>query len=165
MRHAKSSWKDATLADRQRPLADRGERAAATVGVWLRQQGLAPDLALCSPAERATATLEIVAHQLPRAPAVEVVEALYPGEPEAIASAVCERGQRHAHVLVIGHHPGLLGAALALAGPGGDDALAGRLREHFPTGAVARLELRAPWRRLAPGSARLAGFVVPKQLV
>lgn len=33
IRHAKSSWDDPTLPDRSRPLAERGERDAATLGV------------------------------------------------------------------------------------------------------------------------------------
>jgi phosphohistidine phosphatase SixA len=37
LRHAKSSWKDGSLADRERPLAGRGRRAAKAVARHLEK--------------------------------------------------------------------------------------------------------------------------------
>jgi hypothetical protein len=39
-----------------------------------------------------------------------------------------------------------------------------RVRDKFPTAALATLELDASWRELAPGSAELIAFVKPKEL-
>jgi phosphohistidine phosphatase len=60
LRHAKSSWKDRSLADRDRPLAGRGKRAAKAVAGHLEAEGIRPDLVLCSPARRTRETLERV---------------------------------------------------------------------------------------------------------
>lgn len=163
LRHAKSSWDDAGRGDEDRPLAARGERAAAAVGVWLRQQALAPDLALCSPARRARETLEIVLHQLAARPELRVEPRLYPGEPRGITAAAAESGDARC-VLVLGHAPGLPEAALAFS-RGHDGKERHRMLAHFPTAALAQLELRGPWSELGPGAARLAAFVVPKGLV
>jgi phosphohistidine phosphatase len=67
-------------------------------------------------------------------------------------------------VLLVGHDPGLHELALVLAGSGRRAAL-DRLREKFPTGALAVLEaeLRS-WRELAPGAARLVEFTRPRDL-
>jgi phosphohistidine phosphatase len=64
IRHAKSSWKDASLPDRGRPLASRGERDAAKMSKRLSQRHLDPDLIMCSPAVRAFATARIIARGL-----------------------------------------------------------------------------------------------------
>jgi phosphohistidine phosphatase len=58
LRHAKSSWKEAGLADHDRPLARRGRRAAKAIGRHLREQRVEPELVLCSTARRTRETLE-----------------------------------------------------------------------------------------------------------
>ena len=50
LRHAKSSWDDASLPDRERSLNKRGRRAAAAMREAMRGLGLAPDVILVSPA-------------------------------------------------------------------------------------------------------------------
>ena len=42
LRHAKSSWKDASLADHDRPLNKRGKRDAPRMGKLLQEQDLGP---------------------------------------------------------------------------------------------------------------------------
>jgi phosphohistidine phosphatase len=64
-------------------------------------------------------------------------------------------------VMVIGHNPGMEGLALELAA-GGDDL--DRMREKFPTAALAALAFDGAWSELAPGGAELVSFVKPKQL-
>ena len=64
LRHAKSSWDDPGLADRDRPLAPRGRRAAKAMGDHLRREHIAPAVVLCSSARRAEETLERIAPSL-----------------------------------------------------------------------------------------------------
>ena len=52
LRHAKSSWDDASLSDSERPLNPRGQRDAPRMGRALGNQ-LAPMTFHISPAERA----------------------------------------------------------------------------------------------------------------
>ena len=59
LRHAKSAWPDG-VADLERPLARRGERAAELVGRFLAGHGLVPDRVVSSPARRAAETAERV---------------------------------------------------------------------------------------------------------
>ena len=61
MRHAKSSWKDASLSDHDRPLNKRGRTAAPRMGELIRDQGILPDYIATSSALRARATAEAVA--------------------------------------------------------------------------------------------------------
>jgi phosphohistidine phosphatase SixA len=58
LRHAKSSWKVRGVPDHDRPLAPRGRRAAKAIAGHLLEQGIEPELVLCSTALRARQTLE-----------------------------------------------------------------------------------------------------------
>ena len=53
VRHAKSSWKDPSLDDFDRPLNKRGKRNAPFMGNKLKERKIMPDLVLSSPAKRA----------------------------------------------------------------------------------------------------------------
>ena len=57
LRHAKSSWKEAELADHERPLNKRGRADAPRMGRLLMEQDLVPDLILSSTAKRARQTI------------------------------------------------------------------------------------------------------------
>ena len=64
LRHGKSSWDDAALADVDRPLAPRGMAAAARMGRELRRRGWLPDRALVSSSARTRATWELACTEL-----------------------------------------------------------------------------------------------------
>ena len=64
VRHAKSSWDDTALPDKDRPLDDRGKRDAPKMGKRLAKRDVKPDLILSSPAKRALTTAEIIAKKL-----------------------------------------------------------------------------------------------------
>lgn len=56
IRHAKSSWKEPSLKDIDRPLNPRGERDAPSMAKYCRLLGLIPDAIISSPAKRAYTT-------------------------------------------------------------------------------------------------------------
>ena len=59
-RHAKSSWAD-NVEDHERPLAERGRKAAPVMAKWLVGKGLKPTVALVSTARRTQETWALVA--------------------------------------------------------------------------------------------------------
>jgi phosphohistidine phosphatase len=61
LRHAKSSWKDRGLDDRDRPLSKRCRETARAIAAYLRRAKIAPDLVICSTAVRARQTLDPIA--------------------------------------------------------------------------------------------------------
>jgi phosphohistidine phosphatase len=160
LRHAKSDWGDASLPDHDRPLAKRGRKAAELVGEHLRTAGPSPDLVLCSPARRTRQTVE---RMRLRGVEVRFVDRLYAASHEEILACVRDADPDSAAVLVVGHNPGLQDLAVELAGPDlGEQAV--RLRERFPTGALAVFEIDGPWAALAPGRARLRSYTIPREL-
>jgi len=64
VRHAKSSWKDPTLSDHERPLNMRGKRDAPEMGERLAASGYDPDLIVTSSAVRALDTARTIAGKL-----------------------------------------------------------------------------------------------------
>ncbi len=58
MRHAKSSWKDDSLEDKDRRLKGRGKKAATDVGARLGRKSYIPQLVIVSDAVRARQTWE-----------------------------------------------------------------------------------------------------------
>ncbi len=145
LRHGKSSWKDASLADHDRPLKKRGKRDAKRVGAFLHEQDLIPDLILTSSAKRARATVKRVMKgggfkgEVP----VKKIRALYHAEPQAIVEVLQDVDADYRRVMIVGHNPGL------------EDLLDLLLDvwHRMPTAALAEIRLPiARWRDLGPGT-------------
>lgn len=157
LRHAKSSWDETDLADRDRPLAPRGRKAAARIAEHLASEEIAPELVLCSAALRTRETLAALLPVLAGDVEIQLEESLYGAGVEQVLARVRETGDAVSAVLVIGHNPTLHELALFLTGR--LDAL-----ERFPTGALASLAFGGPWAELGEGGAELESLVVPREL-
>jgi len=160
LRHAKSSWDDASLPDHDRPLATRGHEAADRMAGYLRSNAPGVDLVLCSSALRTTETLQHVGRAFGNAETV-VEDGLYGASDEELLQRLRAVPNDMDGVAVIGHNPGVQDLATALAG-GGDDL--DRIRTKFPTGALAVLEFDGAWAGLSERGASLVAFVTPKDL-
>jgi phosphohistidine phosphatase len=161
MRHAKSSWKDATLPDRDRPLAGRGRKASARMGERMRAAGVVPTLVLCSPARRARETLERLQPFAGDDVAVELDEELYGASAQELLARLRRVPESVASVMLIGHNPALEQLALSLARTG--DRLPD-VRTKLPTGALATLAFPGRWEGLGARTAVLTAFVKPREL-
>jgi phosphohistidine phosphatase len=164
LRHAKSSWDDASGDDFQRPLAKRGESAAPRMGAFMAQQGLAPELILCSPAVRARETLDLVLPRLAGGPTIVYEESFYLAAPSVLLARLRKVEGKVRHVMIVGHDPGMHALALELSGTG-DAEMLQALAAKFPTAglAVIRFKVRA-WARIGPAKGRLELFMTPKTL-
>jgi phosphohistidine phosphatase len=161
LRHAKSSWEDPSLADRDRPLAARGRRACAVIAEHLASRRIAPALVLCSPSKRTRETLAGVSAGFGSEPEVRLDEDLYPASAQDLLDRLRRVDAAVDSVMAIGHQPaiGELASSLAL-----DRAAVERLRDKFPTAALATLAFEGSWAELAPGRAQLVAFVTPREL-
>ena len=165
LRHAKSAWGQPGLDDHERPLNKRGEGAAEAMAEHIVHNAPRPDLILCSTAVRTRQTLAPLVHRLaPPAPPIALEKGLYLASEGELLVRLRAVPEEVGTVLLIGHNEGIGELANALADDGEPAAL-GRLREKFPTGALAILDLgEAPWRDLAPGAGELLSFVRPRDL-
>ncbi len=160
LRHAKSSWKGRGLPDHDRPLAPRGRRASKAIAKHLREQGVEPELVLCSTARRARETLERIEPALGSAD-VGIEEELYGASKAALLDRLRAVPDAVGSVMLIGHNPGIELLALDLAQPSPERR---ELEEKFPTAALATLAFPGPWKSLGSGPATLDAFVVPADL-
>ena len=161
LRHAKSSWKVGGVPDHDRPLAPRGRRAASAIAGHLLEQGIEPELVLCSTARRARETLERIAPVL-GTPVVRLEPGLYGASAGMLLERLRDVGDVVGSVLLIGHNPAMQLLALELAGPAPESR---ELGAKFPTAGLATLVFPGPsWRALAPGTAELTEFVRPRDL-
>jgi phosphohistidine phosphatase len=162
LRHGKSSWSDSTLADIDRPLAPRGERASKKIAKYMQRKKVRPALVLCSPSVRTRQTLEAIQPSLGESCPVELVPQLYAASERELLERLQALPDSVSSVMLIGHNPGLQDLALGLASRGADLR---QLEEKFPTGALATLVVhRESWAALSPGDAELVDYVVPRQL-
>lgn len=160
LRHAKSSWDDAALADHDRPLAPRGTRAGERLRRFLSSGGVRPALVLCSTAARARQTLELVLPAL-GSPDVAVEPRLYLASADELLTRVRELPDGIAEAMLVGHNPGLHELALTLVDEDGRPELV----EKLPTGALVTLDLPgASWAAATAGTAALASFLRPRDL-
>ena len=129
LRHAKSSWADATLADFDRPLNERGKRAAETIGNYLKSNHITPELILCSTALRTRETLAIVTHAAELNTEVCFDQRIYEASSSRLSQVISEIENDRSVVMVIGHNPGLEEILLLLTGK----------RQEMSTGTLAKI--------------------------
>lgn len=157
LRHAKSSWDDASLDDRERPLNARGRRDAPRMGDLLRDTRLVPDLIITSDAVRAHTTAVAVAEAAGYNRDLVVDPQLYHADPDdivAVLQSVDDAAARR--VMIVGHNPGL-------------EELVERLTDEshdLPTAALVHLALPIQsWRSLTAATpATLVALWRPKEL-
>jgi phosphohistidine phosphatase len=164
MRHAKSAWHDPQQKDHDRPLNDRGRKAAPRMGAWLAEAGYRPDLVLCSTAQRARETLDLLKPALPGGTRIEHLRALYMAAPREMLAEIAKAPAESDMLMLVGHNPGMGSLASLLAGRGDRKAL-GNLHGKFPTAAIAVLGFNVGrWTDLAPESGTLLAFQRPRDL-
>jgi phosphohistidine phosphatase len=163
LRHAKSSWPSSGMQDAARPLSERGQAAARLMGAYMAHHSLIPDRILCSPARRTRETWAGIASQWPADMDVVFDQRLYEATPQSILSVI--RVQHDARtLLVIGHNPGLQEAAELLIAAG-DVELRERLREKFPTAALAAIDFAIDkWKSIHERSGRLDRYITPRSV-
>ena len=162
LRHAKSSWKERGLADRERPLNKRGREACKLIAAMLPRAGVRPDAVVVSPARRTAETYELVEGGLRGDYEHWNEKRLYGASTDDLLEVIRELPEAVGEALIIAHNPAVESLALMLAGEAG--AAAEQMRSKYPTGAMATFAIAGSWLRLAATTAALERFVRPKDL-
>lgn len=161
IRHAKSSWGDASLPDFERPLGERGLKDAPRVGAYLQaRQFPPPDRIVSSPALRAITTARIMAEALGSdRESIVLDERIYEASLGSLYSIIREFEDAAAHLILVGHNPGFERLAYAL-----DPSFEGD-GEKYPTCGVAHMELEIEhWAEVSGGCTSKSEFIYPKML-
>ena len=163
LRHAKSSRDDPHLADIDRPLTQRGVRAAELMGAEFRKRDAAFDLVLASPARRVIDTIRSfeTGYGRPLEPTYEPV--LYENSATTLLNMLVDIGDKAERILLVGHNPSLQSLGTVLAKP--QDALHAELADHFPTAAAVLVELPIDhWSDIRTGAGRILWLLKPSDL-
>lgn len=169
LRHAKSSWKDSSLDDIQRPLNKRGRLTAAAMGRFLADEGIMPAMILCSSSVRTRETLDGIAEFFAEPVPTRFEPSIYEADVATLLNRVCRLNNQLASVMVIGHNPGMEELTRLLA-PGGGKAGAleatATMAGKFATGSLAVIEAKvADWADVKAGCGDLMRFVPGRSLI
>ncbi|XKK39567.1 histidine phosphatase family protein [Nocardiopsis sp. ARC36] len=143
------------------PAHGTGRKDAPVAGRWLAGSGLLTDLVLCSTAARCRETWKLAAAELAQRPRTVYEDRLYEASVGELITLLNEVDDEVAHLLVVGHNPGVHALADALAGEAEGDLLPRMNRSGFPTSAIAVLSFTGSWKGVEHGVARLSAFWAP----
>lgn len=146
------------MRDFDRPLEPIGRADADTTGAAMYNNGLIPDLVLCSTARRARETLDGVTRHLGER-RILFSDQLYSTDAAGYLDII-RTAEPATSILVVGHNPMMEDLAFALAGDGDDQAKAA-IQSGFPTSGLAILRFDGALADAAPGKAYLETFLSP----
>lgn len=164
LRHAKSSWKERELDDFERPLNNRGQRAARRLGRELSDRRMAFDFILASPAVRVRETIEGVSQEHDLGVPVRFEPRIYMARVAELLDLIGAIPDEAKEALLVGHNTSAERLVIKLAN---DDerGLRKRVEEKFPTAALAVIELPIErWEDLRPESGRVVDLIYPADL-
>ena len=155
LRHAKSSWKDDSLKDFDRPLKGRGRDAAEQMGKRLASEKLQDAVLICSPATRTRETAQIMLKHSRLRMDQRFDERIYEASLRDLLQVVSEIPDDKQTAMLIGHNPGFEELLAFLTGES----------RRMPTCALAKIKLEvASWKDARAGGGSLELFLTPKGL-
>ncbi len=165
LRHAKSSWDDAVTRDFDRPLNEKGKRAATVMGKFMKRNDMAFDQILASPAVRVIETLEQVEPASGLSFEPQWDRKIYLASSVTLMDVLRGANADADHVLMVGHNPGLEDLIFDLVPDDGSSEARNAVEEKYPTAALAELSLDiAQWTDIGDNCATLGRFTRPRDL-
>ena len=153
LRHAKSSWDNASLADFDRPLNERGKNTAPFMGEVMTRREYAPSIVISSPANRAATTAKLVTESAGLNSAIRYDDRVYEASPNSLRQVASEIDDAFGSAMIVGHNPGMEGFIRYLT-----DEI-----EAMPTAALAVIELNVEsWGEINADTGKLAELIRPK---
>jgi phosphohistidine phosphatase len=155
LRHAKSSWKDESVTDFERPLAGRGRKACVVIARLIQAKEIQLDLILSSTAVRARETIELIRQYAKLRGELRFDERIYEATENRLLEIVSEIESDRKSVLIVGHNPGLEDLLELLTGE----------KQTLPTASLAKIKLKiSKWSENYENEARLDWIERPKEL-
>ena len=162
LRHAKSDWEAPYKGDFDRPLNERGRKAALKMGAYAREQGLMADLILCSSALRTRQTCGLFmegAGMSEHHISLAYEDLIYGADMPDIISLIQKYGADHTTVMIIGHNP-TVGALTYTLSPSHSHDYG-----KFPTASFASFTFEGTsWAEFGTTDCTFFGFVKPSDL-
>jgi len=152
MRHAKSSWDEPSLSDHERPLNERGRKAAKAMAERLKESGYRPDLVIVSSAQRTRETADALQKRYKGKLEIRTEAALYEAAAQAYAEVIRHVTEDVKALMIIGHNPTIEWIAEALGGQ----------EFRMPTASYIRLQIPHAWHDFAFEPLKVLDYDFPK---
>ncbi len=156
IRHAKSSWKDSSIADFDRTLNKRGKMNAPFMGRQLKEYGVKADLVISSPANRALKTATLIAREIdfPKKK-IAIDDSIYEADLSALVATIKGMDDALNNVILVGHNPAFTQLA---------EYLTNKPIDNIPTCGVFCVDFNIKsWKKVSKGKGVLFFFDYPKK--
>lgn len=154
LRHAKSSWKDTSLDDFDRPLNKRGKRDSLKIAERFCGTGIKINLIYSSSSKRTTETVNAFLQYLNYNTNVIFDDKLYLADKEQILMIINSIEEKCLNVLIVGHNPGITNTANHLS----DFKI-----ENIPTTGIIGFSYEGYWKDLKENKCNFLFFDYPKK--
>jgi len=158
IRHAKSSWKDLTLDDFDRPLNKRGKHDAPFMAKNLQEKGVSLDLIISSPALRARKTSEKFAKCFGlKNKQLIWKKKIYEARESELLKIIKNINPKHSSIALVGHNPEITNFS---------NALCNKYIYNIPTTGIVEIQFDInDWSKIREKSGRFISFDYPKKYV
>ena len=154
LRHAKSSWKDTSLDDFDRPLNRRGKKDAPIMADKLSMRKIKIDLIISSPAKRTTETAKIFANILGYQSEIIFNDKLYEASYNEILEVINLIDDKYQNVLLVCHNPGITDLA---------NYISNYFIENISTSGIVGLSTNNSWENINENGCTLLFYYYPKK--
>ena len=155
LRHAKSSWDYASQQDFDRPLENRGRKAARLIGEFIEEKGIDFDLVLVSTAARTRETIALIRERAKFAGEVRYDERIYEATASRLLQIIAQIDDVRESVLLVGHNPGIEELLALLTGE----------QHRVTTANLAKINIEATkWSANLTNNGTLEWIIRPKEL-
>lgn len=154
-RHAKSSWSEPGLADKERPLNERGKNDAPLIGNILKNKQEFPDLIISSPAKRALKTAKLIAEKLDyKTKNIEVNKNLYMAGINEFIDVISNINKDYKNVMLFSHNYGITDFA---------NYISNSDIQNIPTCGIVKISFVIKnWQEIQNTKGNLQYFIYPK---
>ena len=154
LRHAKSSWKDASLDDFDRPLNRRGKKDAPIMAHKLAMRKIKIDLTISSPANRTNETAKIFANILGCESEIIFNDKLYEASYKAILNVINLIDDKYQNVLLVCHNPGITNLV---------NYISDYFIENISTSGIVGLSTNSSWKNINENGCSFLFYDYPKR--
>ena len=154
LRHAKSSWKDASLDDFDRPLNRRGKKDAPIMAQKLAMRKIKIDLIISSPANRTNETVKIFANILGCESEIIFNDKLYEASYKEILNVINLIDDKYQNVLLVCHNPGITNLV---------NYISDYFIENISTSGIVGLSTNSSWENITENGCSFLFYDYPKR--
>jgi len=156
IRHAKSSWANSYLSDKDRPLNERGWHDAPLMAKLLSGECASPDLIVCSSSKRTRQTVKFFSEDWGISDSrVQYSDSLFHASVNQLLFVIKSLDEELDSVALVGHNPGLTYLV--------QDLINSRAPDNIPTCGIAILQSESEfWSNFEAGNPGLIKYFYPK---